>query len=86
MEGMVTEPVPTTLPKMLPLRLPKKPLASTATLAGPPLAVPIRPSASFKKKSAAPVATKQRGHDQEADQHFTDDPRGYQAAHRPNRY
>jgi len=57
MLGIVTAPVLTTFPKMLPLRLPKKPLASTATFAGPPRALPISAIASLRKKSAAPVAT-----------------------------
>ncbi len=54
---MVTDPVPTTLEKIEPDRLPKKPEAMTATLAGPPRARPSIASASFRKKSAAPVAT-----------------------------
>ena len=50
------EPVATTLEIILPLRLPKKPLDTTATLAGPPLNRPMRAWARLRKKSPAPEA------------------------------
>ncbi len=46
--GIVTEPVPIILAKMLPLKLPKRPLLITATLAGPPRKCPVKAKAIFR--------------------------------------
>ena len=55
---MVIWPVVTTLEMTLPDSEPKKPLDSTATLAGPPRVRPIRATASAMKNSPPPVTTR----------------------------
>jgi hypothetical protein len=46
---MVSEPVATTLPAEVPLIMPIRPEAKTATLAGPPRARPAAAKAKFTK-------------------------------------
>ncbi|MBA7714386.1 hypothetical protein ES703_123408 [subsurface metagenome] len=53
---MVIAPVATTFEIALPLKLPKNPLAITATLAGPPLNLPRRHRARLRKNLPAPEA------------------------------
>ena len=56
MLGMVIEPVAITFDIELPLRLPKKPLDTTATLADPPLNLPKSAKAKLRKNSPPPEA------------------------------
>ena len=52
--GMVIAPVAATLPADVPLIIPKKPLATTLTLAVPPRALPLIRSARLIMNSEAP--------------------------------
>ena len=56
--GIVSRPVVTTFEITLPEREPKNPLASTATLAGPPRLRPKMAAAKFMKNAPPPVTTK----------------------------
>jgi len=58
MRGMVSVPMVAVLATPLPEMVPMKALATTETLAGPPLVCPTRDMASFMRYSPAPVLSK----------------------------